>query len=50
MGFREEIIKHNPIDFFKEFEGIGDVLFFNAAQSKKLFKKKRTDNAPNYRL
>jgi hypothetical protein len=36
MGFREEIIKHNPIDFFKEFEGIGDVLFVNAAQSKEI--------------
>ncbi|MDD2437467.1 MAG: amino acid permease [Massilibacteroides sp.] len=36
IGFREEIIKHNPIDFFNEFEGIGDVLFVNAAQSKEI--------------
>lgn len=34
MGFREEIIKHNPIEFFSEFDEIGDILFVNAAHSK----------------
>jgi len=34
IGFREEIIKHEPMDFFLDFQGIGDVLFVNASQSK----------------
>lgn len=34
MGFREEIIKHDPIEFFSEFDEIGDILFVNAAHSK----------------
>lgn len=33
IGFREEIIKHEPIDFFSEFDEIGDILFVNATQS-----------------
>ncbi|NDV65331.1 amino acid permease [Bacteroides sp. 224] len=34
IGFREEIIKHEPMNFFNEFQGIGDVLFVNASHSK----------------
>lgn len=36
IGFREEIIKHEPMDFFSEFNEIGDVLFVNASQSKEI--------------
>lgn len=36
LGFREEIIKHEPIEFFKDFNEIGDILFVNAAQSKEI--------------
>lgn len=36
IGFREEIIKHEPMEFFSEFDEIGDVLFVNAAQSKEI--------------
>ncbi len=36
IGFREEIIKHEPKGFFSEFEEIGDVLFVNAAHSKEI--------------
>lgn len=34
IGFREEIIKHDPASFFTEFKGIGDVLFVNTSESK----------------
>ena len=34
IGFREEIIKHDAIRFFTDFNNIGDVLFVNASQSK----------------
>lgn len=34
VGFREEIVKHDPMTFFTEFDEIGDILFVNAAQSK----------------
>lgn len=36
IGFREEIIKHDPLNFFMDFQDIGDILFVNASQSKKL--------------
>lgn len=36
IGFREEIIKHDPMNFFMDFQGIGDVLFVNASQSKEI--------------
>lgn len=36
IGFREEIIRHEPMDFFSDFNDIGDVLFVNAAQSKEI--------------
>lgn len=34
IGFREEIIKHNPVKFFTDFDGIGDILFVNASEAK----------------
>lgn len=34
IGFREEIIKHDPVKFFTDFDEIGDILFVNAAQPK----------------
>ncbi|MDR0749307.1 MAG: amino acid permease [Tannerellaceae bacterium] len=34
IGFREEIIKHDAMSFFADFNEIGDILFVNAAQSK----------------
>lgn len=36
VGFREEIIKHDPKSFFGDFSDIGDVLFVNAATSKEI--------------
>lgn len=36
IGFREEIIKHDPIDFFSEFNDMGDILFVNASNSKEI--------------
>ena len=36
IGFHEYIIKHGNIDYFTEFDGIGDVLFVNAIQSKEI--------------
>ncbi|MDR1130508.1 MAG: hypothetical protein LBK96_05960 [Prevotellaceae bacterium] len=36
LGFREEIIKRDPIVFFDEFRGIGDVLFVNASMSRNI--------------
>ncbi len=36
IGFREEIIKHEPEKFFMDFQGIGDILFVNASQSKEI--------------
>jgi hypothetical protein len=36
IGFREEIIKHGHIDHFTTLNTAGDVLFVNAAQSKKI--------------
>lgn len=36
IGFREEIIKHDPISFFAEFTDMGDVLFVNAANYKEI--------------
>lgn len=36
IGFREEIIKHEPEKFFTGFGDIGDILFVNAAQSKEI--------------
>jgi amino acid transporter len=36
VGLREEIIRHEPLHFFNEFTGIGDVLFVNAIQSKEI--------------
>ena len=34
MGFREEIVRGNPLKFFSEFQGLGDILFVNAVESK----------------
>ena len=34
IGFREEIIRRDPMDFFGEFSEIGDVLFVNASQTR----------------
>lgn len=36
IGFREEIIKHDAVSFFTDFNEIGDILFINAAQSKEI--------------
>jgi amino acid transporter len=36
IGFREEIIKHEPLTFFGDFDGIGDVLFVNASTSRNM--------------
>jgi hypothetical protein len=36
IGFREEIIRSNPMNFFAEFDGIGDILFVNSFQSKEI--------------
>ncbi|MDR2286168.1 MAG: amino acid permease [Prevotellaceae bacterium] len=36
IGFREEIIKHEPLAFFDDFHGIGDVLFVNASMSRNI--------------
>lgn len=34
IGFREEIIRHDPMDFFTDFQEIGDILFVNASQDR----------------
>lgn len=36
VGFREELLKHNPIDFFSEFNNVGDTLFVNASKAKNI--------------
>jgi amino acid transporter len=36
IGFREEIIKHEPLAFFDSFREIGDVLFVNASTSRNI--------------
>jgi hypothetical protein len=36
VGFREEIIKHEPVAFFDDFGEIGDVLFVNASMSRNI--------------
>jgi amino acid transporter len=36
IGFREEIIKHDPAAFFNDFSRIGDVLFVNASTSRNI--------------
>jgi amino acid transporter len=36
IGFREEIIKHDGLKFFTNFQGIGDILFVNASQYKEI--------------
>ncbi|MDR0386021.1 MAG: amino acid permease [Prevotellaceae bacterium] len=36
IGFREEIIKHDPDAFFGDFAEIGDTLFVNASTSKNI--------------
>jgi hypothetical protein len=33
IGFREEIIKHEPVRFFTDFQGMGDILFVNASHT-----------------
>jgi amino acid transporter len=36
VGFREEIIKHEPIAFFDDFDETGDMLFVNASTSRNI--------------
>lgn len=36
VGFREEILKHEPMNFFMEYQSIGDVLFVNASAPKEI--------------
>ena len=34
IGFREESLKHESLEFFSGFDGIGDILFVNASKAK----------------
>jgi hypothetical protein len=36
IGFREEIIRSEPMNFFTEFDAIGDILFVNSYLSKEI--------------
>ncbi|MDR1403300.1 MAG: amino acid permease [Tannerellaceae bacterium] len=36
IGFREDIIEHDAMSFFTDFNKTGDILFVNAAQSKEI--------------
>lgn len=36
FGFPAEIIRHNPLAFFTEFDAIGDVLFVNSTHKKEI--------------
>ncbi len=36
IGFREESLKHKPVEFFTSFNGIGDTLFVNASKAKEI--------------
>ncbi len=36
IGFREEIIKHDAVKFFTDFQDVGDILFVNASRSKEI--------------
>ncbi|MCD7901138.1 MAG: amino acid permease [Bacteroides sp.] len=36
VGFREEILKHEPLNYFLEYQNIGDVLFVNASVAKEI--------------
>lgn len=36
IGFREELLRRDPAAFFREFHGVGDILFVNATQSKEI--------------
>ncbi|MDR0725173.1 MAG: amino acid permease [Prevotellaceae bacterium] len=36
VGFREEIVKHEPVAFFGDFDEIGDALFVNASMSRNI--------------
>ncbi|MDL2303884.1 amino acid permease [Bacteroides sp. OttesenSCG-928-D19] len=36
IGFHEEMIKHEPIKFFTDFDAMGDILFVNAASVKEI--------------
>lgn len=36
VGFTEDTIKQDPMEFFMGFEEIGDILFINASQSKEI--------------
>ena len=36
VGFREEIIKHSKVEFFTDFNNMGDILFVNASHSKSI--------------
>ncbi|MDL2221829.1 amino acid permease [Parabacteroides sp. OttesenSCG-928-N08] len=36
IGFREEIIRHNPMEFFTDFDELNDILFVNASQEREI--------------
>lgn len=36
IGFREEILKHDALKFFTDFQEIGDILFINASRSQEI--------------
>lgn len=36
IGFRSEILKHKPMEFFTGFDEIGDILFVNASKDKEI--------------
>ncbi|MDR0573510.1 MAG: amino acid permease [Tannerella sp.] len=36
IGFREELIKHEPVTFFTDFKAIGDIFFVNTSTPKEI--------------
>lgn len=36
IGFREEILKHDPVKFFTDFDEVGNILFVNASEEKEI--------------
>lgn len=36
IGFREELLKRDPLNFFADFNRAGDILFVNASQAKEI--------------
>ena len=36
IGFREDLLRHDPVNFFTGFHHTGDILFVNASQAKEI--------------